>query len=173
VKGSPDSPADEAEEFGQLYERTRTRLAAQLYAFTGDAQDGADLVQEAFVRTWEKWNRVARYDDPEAFIRRVAFNLAKNRLRMRHMLPASRSIAEARSATDPFEHEDLIAALKTLSSQERKAVVLHYLADQTITDVARDMKVPVGTIKSLLSRARSHLAPLLSIDEHEETTRHA
>ena len=99
------------------------------------------------MRTWEKWDRVARYDDPEAFIRRVAFNLGQDRRRMRHRLQASRSIAGARSATDPFEHEDLIAALRTLSSQERKAVVLHYLADQTISDVAREMKVPVGTIK--------------------------
>ena len=69
------------EEFTELYEHSRERLVGQLYALTGDEHGALDLVQEAFVRTWAKWDRVAGYDDPEAFVRRVAFNLAKNQWR--------------------------------------------------------------------------------------------
>ena len=58
--------------FGELYVASRDRLARQLYALTGDADGAVDLVQEAFARAWARWDRVSRYDDPEAFVRRVA-----------------------------------------------------------------------------------------------------
>jgi RNA polymerase sigma-70 factor (ECF subfamily) len=75
-------------------------------------------------------------------------------------------------ATDTSTHQDLVAALMTLSPHEREAIVLHYLADRPIDEIAREMKVPAGTVKSWLSRGRSRLAERLSVDEPKEMTQH-
>jgi len=160
------------DEFGELYEQSRERLAGQLYALTGDEHGAVDFVQEAFARTWAKWDRIATYDDPEAFVRRVAFNLAKNQWRRvkRTLLRASPP-DRADATADPAEHQDLVAALLTLSIHEREAIVLHYLAGQSIDEIAKDLSVPTGTVKSWLARGRVHLAQRLSVEDPEEMTR--
>jgi RNA polymerase sigma-70 factor, ECF subfamily len=161
------------EELGVLYEQCRDRLAGQLYAFTGDWQGSLDLVQEAFVRTWERWDRVGGYDNPEAFVRRVAFNLAKSHWRRfrRTVLQSSTPEREG-PVTDPESHHDLVAALKALPQKEREAVVLHYLAGEPVGQIAGEMGVPEGTVKSWLSRARARLAERLAAGDTEEMTRH-
>jgi RNA polymerase sigma-70 factor (ECF subfamily) len=162
-----------SEEFSELYLRSRERLAGQLHALIGDEHGAFDLVEEAFVRTWAKWDRIATYDDPEAFVRRVAFNLAKNQWRrVRRTLLRSSPPDRGTEATDTSTHQDLVAALMTLSPHEREAIVLHYLADRPIDEIAREMKVPAGTVKSWLSRGRSRLAERLSVDEPKEMTQH-
>jgi RNA polymerase sigma-70 factor, ECF subfamily len=160
-----------ADALGELYEQSRERLAAQLYAFTGDQQGSFDLVQEAFVRTWEKWDRVEGYDNPEAFVRRVAFNLAKSQWRrlrrvVLHGSPPER--AERPHGADADSRHDLVAALRALPATEREAIVLHYVADLPVAEIAREMRVPPGTVKSWLSRGRSHLAERLSVDDRDD-----
>jgi RNA polymerase sigma-70 factor, ECF subfamily len=162
-----------AEEFSELYQRSRERLAGQLYALTGDEHGAFDLVEEAFVRTWAKWDRIADYDDPEAFVRRVAFNLAKNQWRRVRRTLLRRSPPDRTTpATDSSSHQDLVAALMTLSTHEREAIVLHYIADRPVDQIAAEMRVPAGTVKSWLSRGRSRLAERLSVNEAEEMTQH-
>jgi RNA polymerase sigma-70 factor (ECF subfamily) len=68
-------------DFAALYQARFTDLAGQLYAFTGDASETHDLVQEAFIRAWQRWATVGQYDDPVAWVRRVAWNLAMSRFR--------------------------------------------------------------------------------------------
>ncbi len=160
-----------ADEFAELYAASRQRLAGQLYALTGDEHGAYDLVEEAFVRTWARWERVAGYDDPEAFVRRVAFNLAKShwrRLKRTFFSPTPPERADE-GGTDPSEHQDLVAALTTLPMKEREALVLHYLVGQKVDEIARGMQVPAGTVKSWLSRGRQHLAERLSGRAEEMT----
>lgn len=156
------------ESFDDFYEQGAERLTAQLYAFTGDATEARDLVQEAYVRAWMRWGRVSRLDDPTAWVRRVAYNLAKNhmRRRMRLLSVGSPSIVEE----DPSERRrlDLADAMATLSPEHRQALVLHYLGGLTAAEIAVEMGVQVGTVKSWMSRARSHLAAALDAQEAGE-----
>ncbi len=162
-----------AEEFEALYQASRDRLAGQLYALTGDSQGAFDLVQEAFVRAWARWDRIGNYDNPEAFVRRVAFNLAKSQWRRVKRTRLHGSPPDVVSADpDPTSRQDLVAALLTLSTREREVIVLHYLAGQTIDEIAEDLKVPSGTVKSWLSRARVRLADRLAVRDAEEMTQH-
>ncbi|MGD0082066.1 MAG: SigE family RNA polymerase sigma factor [Acidimicrobiales bacterium] len=162
-----------AEEFELLYQASRDRLAGQLYALTGDEQGAFDLVQEAFVRTWARWDRISSYDDPEAFVRRVAFNLAKSQWRRVRRTLLRSSPPDAGSVDpDPSSRRDLVTALLTLSTHEREVIVLHYLAGQTIDEIATDLKVPSGTVKSWLSRGRARLADRLAVRDPEEMTQH-
>ncbi len=165
MDGAPDG-TDGLEE---LYERSRDRLAGQLFGLTGDWQSSFDLVQEAFVRTWERWDRVSAYENPEAYVRRVAFNLAKSHWRRFGRSARPLEADKGQEVVDADSHHDLVAALRTLPAKEREAIVRHYLADELIDQIAQEMKVPAGTVKSWLSRGRSRLAERLSVHEPEET----
>lgn len=167
-----DEPSKGANGFEDLYERSRDRLAGQLFALTGDWQGSFDIVQEAFLRTWERWDRVSAYQSPEAFVRRVAFNLAKSHWRRFRRLVHNAEVDTSQEAADAGSRHDLVVALQRLRASEREAIVRHYLADEPIDQIAQEMKVPVGTVKSWLSRGRQRLAECLAIHEHEEMTSH-
>lgn len=62
---------------------------------------------------------------------------------------------------DPFRHGPLVAAMSALTAREREALVLHYLADLSVAEVADEMGASAGTVKSWLSRGRVHVAARL------------
>jgi RNA polymerase sigma-70 factor, ECF subfamily len=163
---------DDSGGFEELYQQSRCRLAGQLFAFTGDRQGAFDLVQEAFVRTWERWERVADYDDPEAYVRRVAFNLAKSQWRRLGRIRQAVGRAGSEAQVDTDTRHDLVVALSAIPRTEREAIVRYYLADEPIDQIAREMHAPAGTVKSWLSRGRSRLAARLGVDDHGEVTAH-
>jgi RNA polymerase sigma-70 factor (ECF subfamily) len=152
------------DEFDTFYLTARGRLVGQLFALTGDLHDAEDLVQEAFAQAAAHWSRIGSYEAPEAWVRRVAFNLAANRLRRlrrqaRALLRLSRP--EIVPPLDAGE-VDLVRALRALPARQREVVVLHHLADLPVQTVAAQLGVPDSTVKSLLWRARATLARLLS-----------
>ena len=68
-------------EFEDFYAAVFDRLVGQLYLVTGNLQDAEDVVQEALTRAAVRWSRLRRYRVPEAWVRRVAMNLASDRFR--------------------------------------------------------------------------------------------
>ena len=148
--------------FDQLYQRSGRRLVGQLYAASGDLGDAQDVVQEAFVRAWLRWEQVAAYENPEAWVRRVALNLAVSRWRRARRLVFGNH--DERVSPDPAAAGDqmaLVGALRSLPARQRQAVVLHHLAGLSVSEVAAELNVPEGTVKSWLSRGRSALAAAL------------
>jgi RNA polymerase sigma-70 factor (ECF subfamily) len=73
-------------EFAEFYAATFGRLTVQLHAFTGDHAAAQDFVQEAYCRASARWATVSGYDDPLAWVRRVAWNLAVSRWRRTRLL---------------------------------------------------------------------------------------
>jgi RNA polymerase sigma-70 factor (ECF subfamily) len=147
-------------DFAALYQARFVDLTAQLYAFTGDALETQDLVQEAFIRAWKQWDRISRYDDPGAWVRRVAWNLAMTRykrLKIFRRVPDHRA-PPPRTPESGLDRLDLVVALRKLPQQIRRVVVLHYLADMSIADIVADLDVAEGTVKSWLRRGRAELA---------------
>lgn len=154
----------------ELYVAAHARLVAVVASVTGDVTEAEDCVQEAFARTLPRWRRVARYDDPEAWIRQVAINLARSR--WRRAVRGTWLHQQAAQASDvaPLspDHVALLAALKQLPDEQRDAIVLHYLVDRPIEEIAVRQGVAVGTVKARLSRGRRALARRLGM--REETT---
>ncbi|GAA4693831.1 SigE family RNA polymerase sigma factor [Phytohabitans rumicis] len=150
-------------EFHEIYHAHFRMLTVQLTAHCGDISQAQDLVQEAFCRAYARWSRVRRYDDPLAWIRRVAWNLATSRWRRVRTAQAflRRQREEYTEGPSP-DRVALTAALAVLPPNQRRAVVLHYLADLPVPEVARQEGVPEGTVKSWLHRARAALAAQLS-----------
>ena len=150
----------DAGDFDEFYLVSRDRLALQLAALTGDPAEALDHVQEAFVQAWIRWDRVKNYDDPEGWVRRVAYNRAVSRWRRARRSILRPDAAADRLVLDPEQHE-MIAALQRLLPRQREAIVLHHLAGYPLEQVAERMSAPVGTVKSLLWRGRARLAELL------------
>jgi RNA polymerase sigma-70 factor (ECF subfamily) len=163
ASASPPTTEFESEaDFDALYASTFQSLTLQLYAFVGDLAEAQDIVQDAFCRAYQRWSRVGRYDNPVAWVRRVAWNLATSRLRRRRV--ALNLLRRTRVETVPGPDPDRVAltrALATLPEPQRKAVVLHYLAHLTVAEIAHQENVAEGTVKSWLSRGRTLLASQL------------
>lgn len=153
----------ERDRIGEIYAVSYRRLVVQLYAVTGDMADAQDVVQESFVRALAAARTVADLDNPEAWLRRVAVNLARTRWRRRQVL--DRLLRRVGPTLDvpevSAEHLALQAAMRTLPTGQREAIALHYLSDLPIDEVATALSVSVGTVKSRLHRGRAALAALL------------
>jgi len=68
-------------DFDEFYSATFHGLRSQLYAYLGDRAEAQDVVQEAFCRAFTRWKRISGYEDPVAWVRKVAWNLATSRFR--------------------------------------------------------------------------------------------
>lgn len=149
-----------SEGFDDLYVSCRDRLIRQIYVFTGDENEARDLVQQAFEKAWMRWRRLRTLQDPEAWVRLVAFNLAKNHRRHARQLVSSAEVPER--STDTIEDEqsmmDFRQALDQLTPDQRRALILYHLVGLTVSEVADEMSVPAGTVTSWLHRGRTQLA---------------
>jgi RNA polymerase sigma-70 factor (ECF subfamily) len=139
--------------------RNYGRLVAELYSVVGSLADAEDAVQEAFARASVRWERLRDYDHPDAWVRRVALNLAASSLRRaRRKLVAYRRVGVPPPAPAPGEDRVVLAqALGRLRRRHREVLVLHYLAELPVEEMARVLKIPVGTVKGRLFRARAAL----------------
>ncbi len=158
--------------FDEIYAAHYGDLTVQLYAYFGDRQEAQDVVQEAFCRAYARWRTMSRYDDPVAWVRRVAWNLALSRWRRKRtismFLRRQRPVEPHVDGPEP-ERVALIAALATLPGNQRRAIVLRYLADLSVAEIAEREGVPEGTVKSWLHRARQALAARLDLTESPRT----
>jgi RNA polymerase sigma-70 factor, ECF subfamily len=166
-----------AGEFEELYTSTFGRLVGQLFLVTGDLHEAEEVVQEAFTRAAGRWQRLRDYDQPELWVRRVAINLAtdgRRRVRRRLAVLAQLDTEAAAGVVPPVSVDGLAvaAALATLPRRQRQVVVLHYLLDVPVREVARQLSMPVGTVKSRLARARSALAVQLDTETERPRSSH-
>jgi RNA polymerase sigma-70 factor, ECF subfamily len=149
--------------FEEFYSGTVGRLVGQLFPVTGDLHEAEEVVQEAFTRAAARWSRLRDYDVPEAWVRRVAMNLAADRARgLRRQARAMLKLSPAPEVLGAsVEALALAEALRGLPIRQRQVLVLHYLVDLPVDQVAHTLRMPEGTVKSLLSRGRQMLASKL------------
>jgi RNA polymerase sigma-70 factor (ECF subfamily) len=149
------------DEFAEFYQASYGRVVALVAAIVGDRHQAEDIAQEAFARALTRWPRIARYDQPEAWVRRVALRLTidAGRRTRRAALLSARLLGVVRGGqpSDPLAATALSVALLRLPLAQRQVVVLYYLADLPVTEIARDLGVSVGTIRTRLAAARHRL----------------
>jgi RNA polymerase sigma-70 factor (sigma-E family) len=142
---------------------------------TGDWAQAEELAQEALVRTWWRWPVVRRHHRPEQYARKVLVNRHRSLLR--------RAVVETRHAgrlrpgppvrvADPEDALVLREALGRLPARQRAVVVLRYQEDLSEAEVARLLRLPVGTVKSTASRALARLREELGGVTGELAQRH-
>ena len=131
LEGRPDIPRFEALVLPHL--DAAFNLARWL---TRDGQEAEEIVQEAFVRTWERWDRVGAMDDPTGYLYRTAFNVQRSAYR-RVVRSARRSLTRT-PEPDPYgtvaDREEIVRALAVMTPRERAAVILNQ-ANQDSADI--------------------------------------
>lgn len=149
----------------ELYVGSYPRLVGIVGAVSGDRHEAEEAVQEAFIRLMNRWSSVSTYDDPEAWVRKVALGrVADRRRKVRNGLRAVSRLDAATSTPGPDGTAvDLAQALERLPRNQRAVIVLRCLG-LDLTAIADELGVPLGTVKSRLNRARAALAPLLRED---------
>jgi RNA polymerase sigma-70 factor (ECF subfamily) len=152
-------------DFDDFYAATARRVIRHAYALTGNIADAQDVAQEAFARAWQRWDSVRACDSPEAWVRRVATNLATSRFRRDRTARAAAHQLIARDVPEISpDTVALIAGLRRLPERQRVVLVLHYLADLPVGQIAAELRCPVGSVKAWLSRGRDALAAALADD---------
>ena len=153
------------ETFDAFYRSTYDRTLRYLYGMVGEVATAQDLAQEAYGRAWRAWHEVGSMADPEAWVRTVGWRAAANHLRHLRVV-ARRRIPRPLPVAAPGEDTvALVSALKQVDTDQRQALVLHYLLDLSVQQVAEETGVSISAVKARLARGRTALAALLGVPE--------
>jgi RNA polymerase sigma-70 factor (ECF subfamily) len=162
------APPAEANGFAALYRREYRSIRALAWALTGDAGTAEDVAQEAFLRAHQRWHVVSEYDEPGAWVRRVAINLATSflRRRARELRALVRVQSQRRPDWEmPESDRQFWAAVRALPRRQAAVIALHYYEDLPISDIATVLEVAEGTVKAHLHKGRQSLAKALGEGE--------
>lgn len=158
--------------FEQLVEPHLARLYRLAAAMVGP-EEARDVAQDTLVSAWRELPRLNRADRLDAWLRSILMNRARNVLRARRRHPAI-PFDPAIGHGDALHHEPMSAlagrwaveeALGRLRPDERAVVVLHYLADLPLREVASTLGLREGTVKSRLHAALQRLRVALAAEE--------
>jgi RNA polymerase sigma factor (sigma-70 family) len=148
------------DEYASFYRIEFPHVVRTCYLIVHDRQRAEDVAQEAFIQLFTHWRKVSRYEQPGAWVRRVAIRLASRVARREQR----RSVLEHQS--DPpmparARDVDLLNAIRLLTTQQRAAVALYYFEDRPLPDVAHILGCSHAAAKVHVLNARKRLALLL------------
>ncbi|WP_306213981.1 SigE family RNA polymerase sigma factor [Actinoplanes sp. RD1] len=162
------------EEFVEFARASSERLQKAAYLLTGDRHAAEDAAQTALVRTYAAWSRV-RNDEPYGYARRVLANYVTDQWRRPIRERATETMPDGAVphdvAEDVAKRQSLIAALGALSAKERAVVVLRHYLDLPEAQVARELGLSLGTVKSLNARGLAKLRVTMSPEPPAEPAR--
>ena len=147
--------------FTEFYESQYRPVVEFAFALTGDRWAAEDLAQEAFIDAERDWQRLATYDQPAAWVRRVLANKSVSRfrrlgaesralLRLGHKPPAPPQLSA--------ESVEVWEAVRSLPKRQAQAIALTYLEDLSLQEVGEILECSPFTVKTHLQRGRAALA---------------
>jgi RNA polymerase sigma-70 factor (sigma-E family) len=153
------------QEFTEYVVQRRQWMRRVAYLLCGDVDRAEDLVQTALMKVYTAWWRVSRYDNVDAYVRRVLVNstIDESRRPWRREEPGLGGID--RPDRELFAAEDrmaIMAALAALSAGQRRVVVLRYYLGLSVEETAADLDITPSTVKSQCSRGLARLNELLT-----------
>ena len=164
----PDAALGELEasrSFEAFYEAEARTLFRRLWLVTGNRAEAEELMQDAFLKVWERWDRVGAMDDPTGYLFRTALNRYRSRVR-RAGRTARKAVGQAHGGDGFAEAEDRVEiarALADLSPRRREAIVLTELLGYGSAEAGRLMGVADATVRRLAQDARAELKTTLEV----------
>lgn len=152
---------DVDEEFAAFMAEHQAALGRAALLLCGNATTAEDMTQTALMRTYLAWGRI-RNGNPYAYARRILVNLRTDtwrRLR-REVLTGDPLLLEAREtdrADDIALRIDIVRAFRRLRGVKRQVLVLRVVFDLSEQDVADELGIPIGTVKSASARGLAQL----------------
>ncbi len=142
--------------FEGFYEAESLTLFRRLWLVTGNRAEAEEIMQEAFLRVWERWDRVGSMDHPVGYLYRTAMNVFRKRYR-RAVLAMRRTVGRAPGRDDFADVEDRDVVRQILGSlppRQRAALVLTELLGFSAEEAGGALGVQASTIRSLTRNAR-------------------
>ena len=145
--------------FERFFDAEHRRLFGALAVMSGNRAEAEEVMQDAFLKVWERWDRVSAMDSPQGFLYRTALNLYRKRLR--------RASVAGRRATNLLEHDDslgnveardeIFRLLRNLTPREREAIVLTAYLGYSTQEAGELLGIKANTVRVLTTRARASL----------------
>jgi len=145
--------------FEELVQAEHRGLYGALCLITRDRGEAEDLMQEAFLQVWERWDRVRDMDDPTGYLYRTALNLHRKRTR-RASVAIRRAIglgARRDELAEVETHDQVLRALGMLTLRQRISIVLVDLLDYSSEEAGHVMGIKAATVRVLASQGRAAL----------------
>src|SRR5262245_32915135 len=167
-RGEETALAGEAPRFEEFYDATFRRVFTALCLVTGDRHEAEEIAQEAFLKMFERWDRLGVLEDPTGYVFRVSMNVFRNRFR-RSSLALRRAISLAPPATDELAavetRDEVVRLLADLDSRQRAAVLLTAILDYSAEETGEMLGMRASSVRSLTTRARARMKDKVTSDE--------
>jgi len=177
--------AGDQDAFGELFRQTHQAVYGMLWQMVGSEDEARDLTQEAYLHAWRSLHTLAAPGAFRTWLFRIAVNKAKDYLKKRRVLTESLEdmVAQAGESAEPAdagpgpqqvvmdgERAQVVQnAVMSLSEEHKTVVAMHYIGGLGVSEVAKALGVPRGTVLSRLARARAvlkdRLLPYLEGDD--------
>ncbi len=162
------------EALGAILREYRRKVFGLAYSFVRNREAAEDVAQEIFIRIWRALPTFDGRASLSTWIYTIARNTSLSALRGRRnhvslsdleMLPETDIIDESAKVESQAEQAALARLIDELPAKQRQVVLLFYLQDQSHEEVAAMLAMPVGTVKTLLHRARERLSATVGTQE--------
>jgi len=160
-------PLEASRSFETFYDAESRTLFRRLWLVTGNRGEAEELMQDAFLKVWERWEQVGAMDDPVGYLYRTAMNLFRKRYR-RAVLAIRRSIGLAPSRddfADADDRETVRRVLSTLPKRQRAALVLTEMLGFSPEEAGRALGVQASTVRSLSHQGRASFRQAMEVDD--------
>ena len=140
------------------------------YSLLGNPQDAEDAVQEAFIRLWQKRDRVPVDEDLTAYCQQLVRNLCIDNLRRgklaeANMMAENVRVADEQPASAKIEYEEAVAqveqAIQVLPENQQRVVEMHVMHDRSLNEIEQETGFSAINVRVLLSRGKKKLQQLL------------
>jgi len=156
--------------FDEFYRDEYRAVVGLAYALSGSRTASEDIAQDAFVAAHRDWERIGRYDNPGAWVRRVVANLSvslfRTKVREAKALTRLRGRTQAIPAMPP-EDAEFWKAVRSLPKRQAQAIALHYLEDRSVADIAATLGCTESTVRVHLHKGRASLARRLGVTRED------
>ena len=160
-------PLEASRSFETFYDAQSRTLFRRLWLVTGNRGEAEELMQDAFLKVWERWEQVGAMDDPVGYLYRTAMNLFRKRYR-RAVLAIRRTVGLAPSRddfADADDRETVREVLSKLPARQRAALVLTELIGFSPDDAGRALGVQASTVRSLSHQGRESFRRAMAVDD--------
>jgi len=164
---SSEAIVDHVATFEDFFRVQTQSLYAHLCLITGNRAEAEELAQDAFLKVWERWDRVADMEEPVGYLYRTAMNLLRKRYR--RVGVALRKTVSVELREDEFstaEDRSVVAgALVELAPRQRAALVLTELIGFSSEEAGHMLGVRPVTVRVLASQGRAAMRQYLEADD--------
>ena len=158
-------------EFEHFFKEQQSRVYRVVLSYTHERATAEELTLEAMMRVYERWTRVRKFENPSAYLMRIAVNLAKRFFINRpknQFVNGKAEVADHRHPENTVilkeENSRVERAMKRLSEKERQLIILKDVEGLKIREASETLGLRLSTAKSLYRRGKLKLAKILEVE---------